>query len=302
VPTKPTVFDSVPPPPVVSDRDETQAPRSYWHRALHGWGLVTSSQGRFFRVRVSLLLAILSVVIVWGSADWYERRARTSWQRPLRVALVLVEREAIDPSTLALIHARARELERRLGREYARHTGRELAPVSFVVSRAVRVAERPPSMHAQSLLGLLDATYDRWRWTRAVDELAGVDGRAYDARIYFVMQRAKGDLAYVEGDSELGGRVGVAQAEIEPKTVDFSLFVVAHELMHTLGASDKYDADGRAVYPSGFAEPTRLPLYPQPGVEVMARNVPFSPRSERPPSTLDELFVGDTTAREIGWR
>jgi hypothetical protein len=96
--------------------------------------------------------------------------------------------------------------------------------------------------------------------------------------------------------------VGVAQADIDAETIDFALFVAAHELMHTLGASDKYDSAGRALYPSGFAEPERAPLYPQAGAEIMARNLPIAPNTERPPNTLDELFVGDVTAREIGWR
>jgi hypothetical protein len=34
----------------------------------------------------------------------------------------------------------------------------------------------------------------------------------------------------------------------------------------------------------------------------MARNVPVSPTEERPPESLSELFVGEQTAREIGWR
>jgi hypothetical protein len=301
VPAKPTAFDSVPPPPVVSDREATAAPRSRWRQARLGWAFAPS-RGRFFRLRVSLLLAILSVVALRGGIDWYERRVRTSWHRPLSVALVLVERDVIEPSTLALVNERARELEQRLASEYRRHAGREFAPVSFVVTTAVKVDQPPPKMREQAVLGLVSGTYDRWRWTRDIDALAGVDPSAYDARVYLVMKRAGQDLAFVEGDSELGGRVAVAQVDIEPEMVDLSLFVVAHELMHTLGASDKYDSEGRAVYPSGFAEPTRFRLYPQPGAEVMARNVPVAARSERPPNTLDELFVGETTAREIGWR
>jgi hypothetical protein len=302
VPGKPTAFDSVPPPPVVSDREAKAAPRSHWRQALLGWAFAPSSRGRFFRLRVSLLLAILSLVALRGGIDWYERRVRTSWHRPLSVALVLVERDVIEPSTLALVHDRARELEQRLAIEYRRHAGREFAPVSFVVTTAVKIDQPPPKMREQTVLGLVSSTYDRWRWTRDIDALAGVDPSAYDARVYLVMKQARQDLAFVEGDSELGGRVAVAQVDIEPAMVDLSLFVVAHELMHTLGASDKYDTEGRAVYPSGFAEPTRFRLYPQPGAEVMARNVPVAARSERPPNTLDELFVGETTAREIGWR
>lgn len=95
--------------------------------------------------------------------------------------------------------------------------------------------------------------------------------------------------------------VGIAQADIEPDSLDFALFVAAHELFHTLGASDKYGSTGDALFPQGFAEPQRSPLWPQPGAEVMARNVPIGPGRERPPETLSELYVGETTAREIGW-
>ena len=35
--------------------------------------------------------------------------------------------------------------------------------------------------------------------------------------------------------------------------------------------------------------------------EIMARNVPLSATDERPPENLEELAVGPTTARGIGW-
>ncbi len=127
--------------------------------------------------------------------------------------------------------------------------------------------------------------------------------RGYDARIYLVLKPVKREAtAFVEGESEEGGRVGVARADIDQGMIDFALIVAAHELFHTLGASDKYDAAGHATFPDGFAEPRRIPLYPQPGAELMARNLPLSPTSERPPDTLEELWVGDATATEIGWR
>ena len=58
--------------------------------------------------------------------------------------------------------------------------------------------------------------------------------------------------------------------------VDFALFVFAHELMHTLGATDKYDGAGAALIPSGLAEPDAVPRFPQRFVEVMARNRPVA--------------------------
>jgi len=54
--------------------------------------------------------------------------------------------------------------------------------------------------------------------------------------------------------------------------------VIAHELLHTFGATDKYDAGSDAPrYPEGFAEPQREPRYPQRYAEIMAGRVPLGP-------------------------
>jgi hypothetical protein len=71
--------------------------------------------------------------------------------------------------------------------------------------------------------------------------------------------------------------------------------------MHTLGATDKYDARGHAVVPHGLADPDQQPLYPQSHVEIMARNRPLALGQEVLPESLEELRVGSKTAREIGW-
>src|SRR4029077_2406017 len=39
--------------------------------------------------------------------------------------------------------------------------------------------------------------------------------------------------------------------------------VTAHELLHTFGATDKYVGRGVSLYPDGYAEPFRVPRYPQ---------------------------------------
>jgi len=101
--------------------------------------------------------------------------------------------------------------------------------------------------------------------------------------------------------SEHGGRVGVALAELDETTVPLALFVTAHELFHTLGANDRYDAEGRTLVPDGLAEPERIPMFPQRYAELMARNRPLAADREVPPASLDELWVGAKTAREIGW-
>lgn len=78
--------------------------------------------------------------------------------------------------------------------------------------------------------------------------------------------------------------------------------VMAHELLHTFGATDKYDlATGLPTYPDGFADPQLSPLYPQQLAEIMAVKTPLSATEARMPDGLEDERVGPLTAREIGW-
>jgi len=78
--------------------------------------------------------------------------------------------------------------------------------------------------------------------------------------------------------------------------------VMAHELLHTFGATDKYDlATGLPKYPDGFADPQLSPLYPQQLAVIMAVKTPLSPTEARMPDSLQYERVGPATAREIGW-
>jgi hypothetical protein len=78
--------------------------------------------------------------------------------------------------------------------------------------------------------------------------------------------------------------------------------VITHELLHTFGATDKYDlATGLPKYPEGFAEPQLAPRYPQQMAEIMAGRMPLSATEARLPDSLQDECVGPLTAREIGW-
>jgi hypothetical protein len=78
--------------------------------------------------------------------------------------------------------------------------------------------------------------------------------------------------------------------------------VMVHELLHTFGATDKYDlSTGLPNYPDGFAEPQLSRRYPQHLAEIMAVRAPLSATEARMPESLDYERVGPLTAREIGW-
>jgi hypothetical protein len=260
--------------------------------------------GTIFRnIRIAVLVSVLGVVLIYAWNDVRRRKARTEWQSTVQVALVLLEREPVQAAAMTQIKTRAPELENRLTAEMARYRGmREPRPFSFTIYGPIAVTAPPPRPAGDSVAELARHAWNTWLYFRDVDRRAEVEWRAADSRIYLVLRPPENERRKtVEGQSEQGGRVGSVEVELDESMVDFALFVATHELFHTLGATDKYDAVGRARVPDGLPEPQRSPLYPQTSAEIMARNVVISSGQERPPETLAELSVGPVTAREIGW-
>lgn len=253
----------------------------------------------FFGARVGFLLGVLIAVAIYAWKDIHDRRERNEFSRSLDVALVLVTDGELDPSAIEGLKRRVPALSERLKAAFHDYRRSELVPFSFVVYGPVPL-EEPLPVPADGLAAAVRYAYQLHRFTRDVDGRADVPSRGFDSRIYLLL-RPPSVHGIVEGMSEQGGRVGIALAELDESTVDLSLFVAAHELFHTLGATDKYDASGRAIYPHGLAEPGRIPRFPQRYVEIMARNRPVAIGREVRPESLDELWVGQKTAQEVGW-
>lgn len=253
----------------------------------------------FYRVRVTVLLLVLAGVLLWAWRDHRSRSLRNDWSRTLDVALVLVAPD-VSPEVAGQLRERTSSLEDLLAEEMRRWRPGAPPPFDVTVLEA-RVAATPPALPEEGLIAAARYAWDLSRFTAALDDAAGLD-RRFDARIYVlarppVNERRKS----VEGFGEQGGRVGVIEVELDDAMIDFALFVATHELMHTLGASDRYDAAGEPLVPDGLADPAREPLYPQDGAEIMARHRAIAPGRSEPPESLEELVVGEITAREIGW-
>ncbi|APR80111.1 Hypothetical protein A7982_05458 [Minicystis rosea] len=255
----------------------------------------------FFRLRVSVLLVLLAGALLYAWQDVSRRRARNEWSRTLNVGLVVVRLGPVEDAAVAGLRDRARALEDILAREQRRHHGPGgPRPFAVEVLGPVDTVAKPPELADNGVLDLARYAYAKWRYTARIDAAANVEPRTLDARIYVVTRPGR-EQNFVEGVSEQGGRSGLIEVDLDETMIDFTLFVFAHELMHTLGATDKYDAAGATMIPIGLAEPDADPRFPQRFAEVMARTRPVAPGDERAPLSLDELRVGPTTAHEIGW-
>src|SRR5262249_43264658 len=98
------------------------------------------------------------------------------------------------------------------------------------------------------------------------------------------------------------GLLGVVNAFASAAMDAENNVVITHELLHTFGATDKYDpASNRPLFPEGYAQPTARPLYPQRKAEIMAGRIPINPEQAEAPRGLDEVVIGGRTAQEINW-
>jgi hypothetical protein len=98
------------------------------------------------------------------------------------------------------------------------------------------------------------------------------------------------------------GMIVIANLFAEQSARGSNQMIVAHELLHTLGATDKYDpSTNLPSFPAGFADPDQSPAYPQRRAELMAGRIPIDSDTAEIPQSLLEVTIGPLTAREIGW-
>jgi hypothetical protein len=123
-----------------------------------------------------------------------------------------------------------------------------------------------------------------------------------DIRIYVIYHdpAQQPRLAHSLGLKE--GLIGVVNAYASKAYSVRNNVVIAHEFLHTLGATDKYDpVSHQPVYPQGYAQPEQKPLYPQNLAEVMGGRIPVSGTHSEIPASLKQTVIGRVTAAEINW-
>ena len=123
-----------------------------------------------------------------------------------------------------------------------------------------------------------------------------------DIRLYLLYYDPETSPSLSHSTALNKGRVGRINLFGNQSYNNQNLVIVAHELLHTVNASDKYDlTTNLPSYPDGFAEPDLKPLYPQSLAELMGGRTPLSQTEALTPKSLNSVIVGNKTAREIGW-
>ncbi len=250
-------------------------------------------------LRIGILLLILATV---AEEAWLARARAVSWKGTVLVAVYPANGDgstATDAYLRTLTREDFKAIERFIATEAKRYGVGNLRPVEVVIGPAL--AGLPPAQPRDP--GTFDAIVwslkMRW-WASRNDDLPG--GAKPDVRMFaaYFDPTAHKTLPHSVGLER--GLIGVANLFASDEMATRNNVVIAHELLHTLGATDKYDpATNQPRFPEGYAEPGRQPLLPQEHAEVMAGRTPLAPDRAETPESLDRVVVGPATANEIRW-
>lgn len=255
--------------------------------------------------RILFLLFVLVAIVGWGIDRQRGLDRRTDWEAPVRLTVVIVEEEPVDPALITALGEEAKKAEAWFRAEMSRYRDDVVTrPVLLSVAGPVAQPKPPPVLPPYAeYADVVRFTWDFWRWRQSVDQAVGEMPES-DSRVYVIVRSATMEEdaeRFFEGLAEQGGEVGLVSIDLAQDMVHLAMMTSVHEFLHTIGATDKYSADGSAMIPLGLGDPDATVRFPQRAAEVMARNVVISPDEERLPINWDELVVGPHTANEIGW-
>jgi hypothetical protein len=252
------------------------------------------------RLRIAALLYVLLFV---AAAQFFMARRATDWDAPLWVDIYTVAGDD-DPRTHRYIeNLRADEFadaEAFLTREAQRYGVALEQPFKLRVV-GEHTAEVPQPAANAGMLGVawwslrMRSLAARLRWQN--DEPNG------DILVFAVFHEPSLSVALDRSTALDKGLIAVANVFADRSASATNQIVLAHELLHTLRATDKYSLSSNApVYPDGYAAPDAEPRHPQTKAELMAGRIPLDERRAEMPASLREVVIGAATAREIGWQ
>lgn len=248
--------------------------------------------------RVVALLTILFVIVV---STWMNERRLASWERPIWVTIYPMvadkdpetERYArsVDASDFADINPFFERNLNLYGVSLTPPFQFQIAPVSFELPPAI------PDRYSPVAIAWWSLKMRWWSWRMdAKDGLVGADIQVF---VLYHAVGGKGEMTMSVGMRK--GMYGLVKAYASELEKNRNQTTISHEMLHVLGASDKYEfSTGEPLYPEGYADPNRKPLFPQTRAEIMGGRIPLSAVESIYPKSLADSMIGYQTAEEIG--
>lgn len=255
-------------------------------------------RGFLQKARLILLLAVL-IFVALGA--WLTKLRSTDWDQALWVVVYPINGDQ-QPSTARYIDNLTAErflpIARFMAREGRRYQLELAEPVS--VKLAPPLAAVPPMPPPdKGVVGTMWWSLKLRYWAYRNNNF---DGPSPDIQVFVLYYdpASQAELPHSLGLEK--GLIGVVHAYASRRYSGRNQVVIAHEILHTLGATDKYDlSTNLPLYPDGYADPDRQPRYPQRHAEIMGGRIPISSSRADIPSSLRSATIGPKTAQEINW-
>lgn len=250
-------------------------------------------------IRVAILLIILIFVAVH---TLYQDVEATDWQEPLVVVIYPINSlgaaevndyiDNLTPETFAPIQ--------QFLQQQAERYGVHIHPIIKIVLAKAIDAMPPKQQTSAKDYNILSSIW--WSLKARYWAYKHADGHNSDIRLFVIYHRYANNVKLQHSVGLSQGKFAIINAFAATKQNAQNNIVIAHELLHTLGASDKYSLRTlQPIYPDGYAEPNKEPRLPQYECEIMAGRIPQSATKAVMPNSLSQCIIGPETAHEINW-
>lgn len=254
---------------------------------------------RLPRLATARMLLLLSVLVVVAFVTVYQHTSSRSWNNTLEASVYPVNGDA-SAATARYIDTLSDADFGTIDRWAAREAERYGLPLNqpFRITLGAPVEAIPPALgnDASPLEAIFWSLRFRWwAWQNTPDQ-----GGLSRVRVFVVYHQGHDGHALAHSLGLQKGLLGLVNAFARDTQHEQNLIVIAHELLHTVGARDKYNPDGSPLWPQGFADPDKGPRRLQSHAEIMAGRLVTHEGLMMAPS-LSKVVVNRWTAREINW-
>ena len=252
----------------------------------------------FKKIRIAILLFILFLV---GANAYLTQQRITDWDQSLAVAIYPINADG-SPFTADYITLLTPEVFKPI-EQYLHNAGKqyslELADPALL-NLAPEIGTLPPSPPVgENMFAIMWWSLKMRYWAWKNDTYSGPLTNIQVFVLYYDPQ-THSQLDHSFGLKE--GHICMVKAFATRHQAARNNVIIAHEMLHTLGATDKYNLQTlQPRYPEGYADPEKKPLLPQKYAEIMGRAIPLSSSESKMPESLAYTLVGPITAKEIKW-
>jgi hypothetical protein len=250
----------------------------------------------FRHLRILLLLGILAAAV---GLTWFEQSRVRAWQGPLDVAVIPINGDGSEQAAATIRTLRAADfadINAFIEREVARYGVQQSPAIQLTLLPELKRIPPAPPRDGSALKTVWWSLQLRWWVYRQSGQLLPQLGKV---KLFVLYHSPEDGVALAHSLGLQKGLIGVVHAFSDRRQTQQNNLVIAHELLHTLGATDKYDAEGRPIYPQGYAEPELPQRLPRHEAEIMAGRLMNAAGQTVMPPGLEQCVIGAMTAREI---